>query len=130
MLRNYVLSAFRFFLSNKGFALLNIVGLALGIACSVLIILYVYDELSYDNYHEKADRIYLVCRDGKSEGGEYKSGWTTPPMLPVMMETYPEIETGTRLCLWYSEHIFTYEDKTFAEKFVIGTDSSVFDVFD
>ncbi len=130
MLRNYLLSAFRFFIRNKGFTLLNIIGLALGIACSVLIILYVYDELSYDNYHEKADRTYLVCIDGKSERGEYKSGWTTPPMLPVMMETYPEIETGTRLCLWYREHIFTYEDKTFAEKYVIGADSTVFDVFD
>jgi len=130
MFRNYLLSAFRYFIRKKGFALLNIIGLSLGIACSVLIILYVYDELSYDNYHEKADRTYLVCRDSNNEHGESKSGWTTPPMLPVMMETYPEIETGTRLCLWYTEHIFTYEDKTFAEKFVIGADSTVFDVFD
>jgi len=71
----------------------------------------------------------MVCRDGKSENGEYKSGWTTPPMLPVMLETFPEIETGTRLCLWYNEYIFAYKDKTFAEKYVIGADSTVFDVF-
>ena len=130
MFRNYFISTIRYFLRNKGFAILNIIGLALGIACSVLIILYVYDEFSYDKYHEKADRTYMVCRDTRSEHGESKSGWTTPPMLPVMMETYPEIETGTRLCLWYSEHIFSYEEKTFAEKFVVGADSTVFDVFD
>jgi putative ABC transport system permease protein len=129
MFRNYFLSTFRFFLRNKGFALINVTGLALGIACSVLIFLYVNDELNFDRYHEKANSTYMVCVDSKYEHGEYKSGWTTPPMLPVMLETYPEIETGTRLCLWYSEYIFAYKEKTFAEKYVVGADSTVFDVF-
>jgi len=130
MFRNYLLSTFRFFIRNKGFTSINVIGLAMGIVCSVLIFLYVYDELSFDSYHKNANRTYMVCRDSKSEGGESKSGWTTPPMLPVMLETFPEIETGTRLCLWYEEFIFAYKDKTFAEKYVVGADSTVFDVFD
>ncbi len=129
MIRNYITSAFRFFLRNKGFTVINIIGLALGIACTVLIFLYVYDEMRFDRYHEHWRRIYMVCTEGKMEGIDWKTGWTTPPMGPNMENDFPEIEYMTRLCLWYMEFVFKYEKKLFVENYVVGTDSTVFDIF-
>jgi putative ABC transport system permease protein len=129
MFRNYLLSAFRFFLRNKGFTVINIIGLALGIACTVLIFLYVYDEMRFDRYHENWKRIYMVCVDGNMEGDPWKSGWTTPPMAFNMKNNFPEIENVTRLCLWHVNWVFKYNEKQFVGSRAIGADSTVFDIF-
>lgn len=60
MLKNYLIIAWRNFLKHKSFSLINIAGLAVGLACFILIMLYVQYELSFDRYHEKAERIYRV----------------------------------------------------------------------
>jgi putative ABC transport system permease protein len=64
MLRNYLKIALRNLLKHKGYTFINVFGLAVGIACCVLILLFVRDELSYDRFHEKADRIYRVVFNG------------------------------------------------------------------
>ncbi|NOR13974.1 MAG: hypothetical protein GQ545_12040, partial [Candidatus Aminicenantes bacterium] len=61
MLLNYIKTAFRNIRRNKLYSVLNIAGLAIGVTCCLLILLYVQDELSYDRFHEKADRIFRVC---------------------------------------------------------------------
>ena len=68
MFKNYLTIAFRNMMRNKGYSLINILGLAVGIACSVVILIYVGDELSYDNFHEKGDRIYRMALDRQYPG--------------------------------------------------------------
>ena len=68
MFKNYVLIGLRNTLKHKGYSFLNILGLAIGIACCILIFLYVRDELSYDKYHRNSDRIYRVAEEVRSEG--------------------------------------------------------------
>ena len=71
MFRNYLTVAFRHLNRQKGYSAINVMSLALGIACALLILLYIRDELSYDRYHEKADRIYRVISEerGGDAGG-------------------------------------------------------------
>ena len=65
MLKNYFTIALRFMIRQKGFSFINIAGLTLGIAASLLILLYVTDELSYDRFHKDAARIYRITQEGK-----------------------------------------------------------------
>lgn len=68
MLRNYLLVALRNLMRHRAYSFINIVGLAVGIACCLLILLFVQDELNYDRFHDKADRIYDILRETRSEG--------------------------------------------------------------
>lgn len=97
MLRNYLKIAIRNMKRHKGYSLINISGLALGMACCILILLYVTDELSYDNYHEKADRIYRVNAIS-SIGVTTRYYATVPPALAQgLADSIPEIEAFVRL---------------------------------
>jgi putative ABC transport system permease protein len=80
MLRNYLKIAWRNLLHNKTFSLINIVGLAIGLACFILIALYVLDEVSFDRYNTKADRIYRVNSDIKLGGTDLKLAVCSDPM--------------------------------------------------
>lgn len=72
MLKNYFKTAFRNISRQKGYVLINILGLAIGIASSMLIAIYIFSELSYDQHHEKKDRIYRIYLDGKINNQEVK----------------------------------------------------------
>ena len=96
MLRNYLKIAIRNMKRHKGYSLINIFGLALGMACCILILLYVTDELSYDNFHEKADRIYRVNAIS-SIGVTTRYYATVPPALAQgLADSIPEIEAFVR----------------------------------
>jgi putative ABC transport system permease protein len=97
MIKNYFKIAFRNLWRNKVFSAINIGGLALGIAVCLLITLFVTDELSYDRYNAKADRIYRVESDFKFAGGVFNDRFSPAPMAKVMMREYPEIEQAVRL---------------------------------
>jgi len=71
MLKNYLQIAFRNIQRHKGYSFINIAGLAVGMACCMLIMLYVRDELSYDRYNEKIDQIYRLERKGVFQGRAY-----------------------------------------------------------
>ncbi len=129
MLRHYLVISWRNILRNKFYTIILILGLSIGIASALLLGMYTSHELSYDNFHEKKDRIFLVGvheKDGESEG---TGGWTTPPTGPALKEFFPEIESTVRLCTWFSDVLVSRDDKKFAEDNIIGADSSVFDVF-
>ncbi|HVV53823.1 MAG TPA: ABC transporter permease, partial [Mucilaginibacter sp.] len=96
MIRNYIKTAYRNLLKNKGFTAINILGLALGLATCLLIVFYVYDELSYDQYNVKADRIYRVNNDIKFGGNENSYAVSPAPMGPALKATFPEIEDEVR----------------------------------
>ena len=97
MLRNYLKIAFRNMKRHKGYSFINIAGLAIGMACCILILLYVADELSYDRFHKNKDRIYRVNAIS-SIGTTSRRYATVPPALaPGLADSIPEIEAFTRL---------------------------------
>jgi putative ABC transport system permease protein len=94
---NYLKTAFRSLLKNKGFTTLNVLGLTLGIATCLLIVFYVLDELSYDRYNEKADRIYRINNQIKFGGNENVYASSPAPAAQAMKNDFPEIEQVVRL---------------------------------
>jgi len=96
MIKNYLRVAFRNLRRNKGFTAINIVGLAIGLATCLLILLYVLDELSYDRFNKDADRIYRVDGDIKLGGNHFITATSPGPMGPALRQDYPEVEQETR----------------------------------
>src|SRR6201996_7843396 len=96
MLKNYIKTAFRSLMRNKGFTFINVFGLALGLATCLLIVFYVVDELSYDRYNTKADRIYRLNADIKY-GGNTSSYAIPPPPMAASLANFPEVEKVVRL---------------------------------
>lgn len=110
MLKNYFKIAFRNLFRNKGFSIINISGLVIGMASAVLILLWVQNEVSYDRFHEKNDRLYEVWSNGISDG-RLNSGTNTPQLMgPALKTDYPEIENVTRVS-WNMSILFGYGDK-------------------
>ncbi|HMB90275.1 MAG TPA: ABC transporter permease [Rhodothermales bacterium] len=128
MLRNYLKIALRNLRKQMGYTFINVVGLGLGLAVCVLILLYVQDDLSYDRYHEHADRVHRVLLDGALNGQEFTTVSTSAPMARVLPQEYPEIEYATRV--WdIGPVLFANDDQQFYEEHFYYVDSTVFDVF-
>lgn len=127
MLKNYIKIAFRNLWKSPGYSLINIVGLAVGIGCCLLIGMYVRYELSYDRFHEKADQIYRITLERRS-ADETTHTATTPPGLAHMIdENLTGIEQSFRL--WYEPYgpmTIRYRDQAFPEEHVVFADSNVF----
>jgi len=125
MLHNYIKTALRNIARQKVHAAINVFGLSLGLACTILIYMYVADELSYDRFHENGDSIYaVVCRDSFHDMTGITS---TVSMGPVMEDYFPEIEETVRINNRNSATVM-YNDKIFSERPVF-TDPHFFDVF-
>ena len=131
MIRNFFKIAFRNIVKHKGISFINIFGLAIGMACCILIMLFVRDELSYDKYHKDSDRIYRVVKDFVNDDGSRLPDATTPPALATAMKAeLPEVEQVTRVFPnWGTQYLFQYGDKRFNEERVYRIDSNFFDVF-
>ncbi|CAN5921963.1 ABC transporter permease [soil metagenome] len=97
MLQNYLKIAFRHLLRHKGYAFINIFGLAVGLACCLLMVLFVLDELSYDRFHEKGDRIYRVVMEVQRGDVVSKSLFVHKGLAPMLQEELPEVEVAVRL---------------------------------
>ncbi|HEY4206078.1 MAG TPA: ABC transporter permease [Puia sp.] len=128
MFKNNLLIAWRNLKNNKAFSFINISGLAIGLATCLLILLYVVDELSYDKYNEKADRIYRV--DGSLHfGGNYWVIASVPePMGAALKHDYPDVEQEVRFRR-YGGLLVKKGQENLQEDKVIYTDSTLFDVF-
>ncbi len=129
MLKNYIKIALRNLKRNKLYSILNITGLAVGITCCILILLYVQDELSYDRFHENADRIYRVTSHFvlKDRGMNFAS--TAHVQGPMFKEAYPEVENYVRFNSYGSRRMIRYKDTSYAEEKFIWVDNSIFDIF-
>ncbi|HEV9038415.1 MAG TPA: ABC transporter permease, partial [Puia sp.] len=90
MIRNYFKTAIRNLWKSKGFSAINIIGLAIGLATCLLILIFVMDELGYDRYNEKADRIYRVDGDIKFGGNHFILAVAPAPAGPALLRDYPE----------------------------------------
>ena len=131
MFRNYLKIAVRTLLKNKKLSLINIFGLATGMACSLLIFLFVEDELSYDRFHNDAESIHRVVKDFINDDGSRIPDATTPaPLAAAMQREIPEVVSITRVHpSWGGSTLVEYGDKQIAEEKVWRVDSSFFDVF-
>jgi len=128
MLTNYIKIAWRNLVRNKAFSAINIVGLALGLATCLLISLYVFNELSYDRYSEKADRIVRVVFRGIMDGGQINEANVMPPVAQTLKADYPEVEEATRLqSVGYPA--ISIGDRTFRDERLAFADSNFFQVF-
>ena len=128
MLSNYFKIAWRNLIRNKAFSAINIIGLAIGLATCLLIGLFVLDELSYDRYHEKADRIVRVVFRGTMNGEKMREASVMPPVAQTLRAEYPEVLEATRLRTGGLPRV-TYGDKTFKEETLAYADSNFFQVF-
>jgi len=135
MLKNYFKIAWRNLQKKKVYSFINILGLGVGMACCVLIFMFVQDELSYDDYHEKGDRIYRVLHgesavDGVEEGNSTEDFWVwgNAPVGPALQLDFPEVENVVQFS-GRADILFTVNDQTQQEDGVFFMDSTVFDVF-
>ena len=131
MLRNFFRISIRNLTQNKAYSLINILGLSIGMACSVLIVLFIIDELSYDRHHKNYDNIYRIGINAKLGGKEQKGFVVGAPVGAILKERVPEILSFTRITNFnVDEFTIKKDDRFYLEKNVFYTDSSFFDVFD
>lgn len=128
MFKNYFKTALRNLLKRKGYTFLNILGLAIGMACSLMILLYIQDELSYDKFNVNADQIYRINFFFRMGGREGHAAVTSPPSAQVLINEFPEITDAVRF-RDRGSRIIKYEDISFKEKRIIFADASFFRVF-
>jgi putative ABC transport system permease protein len=128
MFTNFIKIAFRNIIKHKSYVLINILGLSIGIACSILIVLFVLQELGYDKFNTKFKRIcrlYLIAKIGTSE---IEGAWTAPPTAGAFIQEFPEVEDAVRMDNW-GEVVVKYKDKSFIERHFMLADSSFFNIF-
>ncbi|NUO80581.1 ABC transporter permease, partial [candidate division KSB1 bacterium] len=97
MLKNYLKIALRNLLRHKGYSFINVVGLAIGMACCILILLWVRDELSYDAFHPESDRIYRVVQEQRFSGSVQQVAVVAAPVAPALANDFPEVEIAVRI---------------------------------
>ena len=100
MVKHYFKVTFRHIRKHLLISILNISGLAIGIACFVLIMLYVNHELNYDRYNEHFDDIYRVAVDAKIGNTVIRQTWTPAPLPAALYEEFPEVKAVTRIADW------------------------------
>ncbi len=130
MLKNYFKIAWRNLMKYKFISFINLFGLTVGLACCLLILTYILNELSYDQYNENADRIYRVTRSFNNQDGAVSLNLATvaPPFGPLLKNDFPDIQKVTRL-LPDGTSPLRYGDKIFNETNVFWADENFFDVF-
>ena len=130
MLRNYIKIAWRNLIRNKSYSLINTIGLSVGIASCLLIFLFIQDELSYDKYHEKSDRIYRVYKKYDSKEYSGQTLYTSKLLAPTLKREIPGIVSSLRINERWPEILVKYESLTFQEENFFFVDPNIFEVFD
>lgn len=128
MWSNYMRVALRHNRKQKGYALINVTGLAIGIACCLLILLYVRDEHRYDAYYENAERLYRVTQTVERNGQERLMAWSPVPLGPALEADLPETEATTRFWRMFRP-VVSYEDKHFQERAFYLADPAALSMF-
>ncbi len=128
MLKNYFTVALRNIKKYKGYSFINVTGLALGMACFLLIVFFIQFENSYDNFHKNKKTIYQVIRINKYGDATERKGITGAPLAPLVLENFAAITNAVRFTNFRSE-LIGYGEKRFVEKQFFYADESVLDVF-
>ncbi|HUW92319.1 MAG TPA: FtsX-like permease family protein [Bacteroidales bacterium] len=128
MLSNLIKYSLRSFKRQRAYIIINVLGLSIGIACSLLIALFVINEASYDKFNVKKDRIFRLILNGKIGGQEVTAASTSAVIGPTMAREFPEIEDFLRMTGW-GPTVVEYNNQTFTEEHFIEADSSFFNFF-
>ena len=132
MYKNYLKIALRNLLNHKGYSFINLGGLALGIACCLLIALWIVHDLSYDRFHKNADRIYRVAEIFREDGKIVEESASIPfPVGPTLQEVFPNLKAARFYQTFEKTPLLSRSigDKSFYEPRLFFTDSTVFDIF-
>ncbi len=127
MFRNYIKIAWRNLVKKKGYSAINIGGLTIGMACFLMIMMYIQNELSYDNYHENKDRIYRVVHHFKADGNASQI-WGNGPVGSALKSDFSEVVETVQFS-GRADILLTYKDRVFQENNCFFVDAAVFDVF-
>lgn len=130
MLRNYFVIAFRNILRNKVYSSINIFGLALGVACCLLLSLYIQHELSYDSHHNRLNDLYRITTRFTTDRGIDKLPTTSPPIAMALWDEIPEIESAARALNppGLAQNLIKYKDNVFYETNGFIADSTLFGI--
>ena len=129
MLKNYITIAIRNIQNSPVYSAINILGLTIGIVCSLLLYLYVQYEMSYDDFHTKGENIYRINANAVIQDTKLQIARCAAPMGPTLKEEYSEVQNFVRIS-GDGETLIQIDDKTFYENNIYFTDSSYFSVFD
>jgi hypothetical protein len=128
MFKNYMKIAFRNIKNHKGYSCIHVSSLVIGITCCIFLLLWVRDELSFDRFHENANRLYRVEQDQPRSQGTFRLLATPYPLGPAMMENVPEIKHFTRIAM-LGYPLVRYEDNAFYENQIRAVDPSFLRMF-
>jgi len=129
MFKNYIKIAWRNFVRNKFYTLINILGLSIGLGCLILIMLFVTDELGYDKFHKDGDRIHFVARESQFGKNISKGLSTAFPLGAALKETIPEVENYVTMTWPGSGSVSLDGDGYFEDVDILYTTKDFFDVF-
>jgi len=129
MWKNFIKVTIRSISKNKAFNVINIAGLAIGLASAIFIILYIISESSYDKFNEQSANIYRLYLEGKMAGEEFKGAWNAPIYGPTLYEEIPEIENFCRFDFRNNQLVWVNPDNKFLENRIMLADSTFFDLF-
>ncbi len=115
-------------LRQKGYSAINVIGLSVGIASTLMIIIYVVDELSFDKFHKDAQNIYRIGFTGRLQGSEFNMAVSASPVAEAVQKEIPEVAEVVRFGLWRTMPM-SVGDKSFTEKHVLVADSNFFKFF-
>lgn len=128
MIRNYLKTALRIMMRQQAYSAINIAGLSLGIASSLLILFYVMDELSFDKFQADKERVHRVGFKGRLQGSDFMMATSPAPVAEAMSREIPEVESVLRFGIWRTMPV-AYENKAFTEQYFLVADSNFFQFF-
>src|SRR6187549_1460 len=126
MLKNYLKIAFRNLRQHKAFSFINIAGLTIGMSSSILIMLWVQDEISFDRFHQKADQIYRITASLTEL--DVHAAVSSAPLSPTFKSEIPEIKNSVRTSSYRSD-LLQVDDRVFEEKGILYADSNFLQFF-
>ena len=127
MLRNYLTIAWRNMMRQKGYTLINVFGLAIGLATTTLIVRYIQSEFSVDRWHSRSDRIYRVLRETRSGGESVFRVGTSGALANAIEQSFPEVEEAVRIFDFWTDVLYAGKASRFD---VCIADTTIFKVFD
>ena len=129
MVSNYLKIVIRNFRRHKIYSFINIIGLAIGMACCILVLLHVHHELSYDKYHRDGDRIFRIAQNIRKEAAELDTARVAAPLIPAIRENFPDVQSAVRFQLATWNSLVERGETKYFEDWVMIAENDVFDVF-
>lgn len=129
MILNYIKMALRNIKQHKIYSFINIMGLAIGMACCILVFLYVRHETSFDRYHRDGERIFRIAQKIRKEAAELDTARVAAPLIPAVRESFTEVDSAVRFQLATWDSLVEYEGTKYYEEWVMIAENDIFDVF-